>query len=93
MTVGVSDGERLYAARYASGPVANTLFVQRGRRRRCARSTPTPSASRTFSDDARVVVSEPLADLPGLWDEIPAGSAVVVGKDGVERVTVRPQRS
>src|SRR5262249_41262917 len=27
MTVGVSDGVRLYAVRYASGPEANTLFV------------------------------------------------------------------
>ena len=27
MTVGLSDGVRLYAARYASGPEANTLFV------------------------------------------------------------------
>ena len=27
MTVGLSDGERLYAARYASGPVVNSLFV------------------------------------------------------------------
>ncbi|HKG65177.1 MAG TPA: class II glutamine amidotransferase [Solirubrobacteraceae bacterium] len=27
MTVAVSDGERLYAVRYASGPVANSLFV------------------------------------------------------------------
>ena len=27
MTIGLSDGERLYAARYASGPVVNTLFV------------------------------------------------------------------
>ena len=32
MTVGVTDGERLWAARYASGPVANTLLPQRGRR-------------------------------------------------------------
>ena len=27
MTVGVSDGVRLYAVRYASGPEVNTLFV------------------------------------------------------------------
>src|SRR4029453_8774236 len=26
MTVGVTDGERLWAARYASGPVVNTLY-------------------------------------------------------------------
>src|SRR3954471_13741834 len=27
MTIGLSDGEQLYAARYASGPVVNTLYV------------------------------------------------------------------
>src|SRR4029077_9024893 len=31
MTVGVSDGVRLYAVRYASGTEVNTLFVQRRR--------------------------------------------------------------
>jgi len=36
---------------------------------------------RHFSDEARVVVSEPLIDLPGLWHEIKPGSALVV-QDG-----------
>ena len=34
MTVGLSDGERLYAARYASGPVVNSLFVTADAERR-----------------------------------------------------------
>jgi glutamine amidotransferase len=33
-----------------------------------------------FAGDARVVVSEPLTHLPGLWREVPAGTALVVGK-------------
>ncbi len=37
-----------------------------------------------FSSDARAVVSEPLTALPGLWQEVPAGSAIVV-----ERLTTR----
>jgi glutamine amidotransferase len=32
-----------------------------------------------------VVVSEPLTDLPGLWREVPAGSALIIGKDIEER--------
>jgi predicted glutamine amidotransferase len=77
MTVAASDGERLYAARYASGPVVNSLYV-----------TADASAVRElypgdvrfdeFSDDARAIVSEPLGDLPGVWQEVPAGSAPVV---------------
>jgi hypothetical protein len=33
-----------------------------------------------FSDDARVVVSEPLDDLPGLWREVAPGTALVLGE-------------
>ena len=45
-----------------------------------------------FSDDTRVVVSEPLVDLPGLWREVPPGRALVVGKTVEERpfVPTRP---
>jgi hypothetical protein len=42
-----------------------------------------------FSDDARVVVSEPLAHLPGLWWEVPAGTALITGDD-IEERTFRP---
>ncbi len=31
-----------------------------------------------LSDEARAVVSEPLGDLPGLWHEVPPGTALVV---------------
>jgi hypothetical protein len=27
------------------------------------------------------VVSEPLVDLPGMWREVPVGSALVIGED------------
>ena len=41
----------------------------------------TPAMRQIFSDEARVVVSEPLIDLPGLWHEIEPGTALVV-QDG-----------
>jgi predicted glutamine amidotransferase len=84
MTVGVSDGTRLYAARYASGPEVNTLFVSED-----AASVrmlyPENERLAHFSDTARVVVSEPLADLPGLWREVPAGSALIIDNAITER--------
>jgi predicted glutamine amidotransferase len=90
MTVAVTDGERLYAARYASGPVVNSLFF-----------TADASAIRTlypdderfarFSDEARAVVSEPLGDLPGVWHEVPAGSALVVQAGEDEHVDFTPR--
>ena len=84
MTVGVSDGTRLYAARYASGTEVNTLFVSEdvGSLRMLYRENERFSH---FSDGARAVVSEPLIDLPGMWREIPAGTALVIGDDIQER--------
>jgi predicted glutamine amidotransferase len=77
MTIAVSDGDRLYAARYASGPVVNSLFVSED-----ARSVralyPDDERLAIFSDESRVIVSEPLGDLPGIWREVPAGTALVV---------------
>jgi predicted glutamine amidotransferase len=90
MTLGLTDGERLYAVRYASGQEANTLF----------HSTdveslrllyPADERFEHFSAEARVVVSEPLVALPGLWQEVPAGSALVVEKGGVEPLPFTPR--
>jgi predicted glutamine amidotransferase len=84
MTIGVSDGERLYVARYASGGHANTLFVSED-----AGSVrmlyPESERSLHFGDDTTVVVSEPLTRLPGLWREVPAGTAMVIDGNIDER--------
>lgn len=86
MTIGLTDGHSLTAVRYATAGVANSLFV----------STDVGAVRQLYPeigrishvpDNARVVVSEPLAALPGLWREVPAGSAltVTVDSDVVER--------
>ena len=90
MTVGVSDGERLWAARYAERTGREHPLLQRGRRV-AARALPGERAVRHFGADSRVVVSEPLAPLPGLWHEIPAGTALVLGKGQAEQVPFRPR--
>ena len=44
------------------------------------------------SDDARLVVSEPIGDLPGAWNEVPESSYGIVG-DGEDQLlpfAVRP---
>ena len=43
-----------------------------------------------FSDEARVVVSEPLGDLPGIWDEVPVGAAVIVQPGADQEVAFTP---
>ena len=84
MTIGVSDGNRLYAVRYATGPDVNTLFVSEDA---TALQMLFPEGERSshFSDGARAVVSEPLCDLPGMWREVPAGSALIIGEDMQEQ--------
>ena len=36
----------------------------------------------TFGDQTRVVVSEPLVDLPGAFLEVPESTVVIVDRDG-----------
>ncbi|WP_231994741.1 class II glutamine amidotransferase [Mycobacterium sp. ACS4054] len=84
MTVGVSDGARLYAVRYASGPEVNTLFVNEDQQS-VRMLYPQDEGAGHFGDDARVVVSEPLTTLPGAWREVPAGTALIIGDDIEER--------
>ncbi len=102
MTIGLSDGKRLFAARYASGPTVNTLFVSGdagGARVGGVRLTPGQIGGEAYREDkplphlspeARAIVSEPIADLPGLWHEVPPSSALVVGPDPDERLTFVP---
>jgi predicted glutamine amidotransferase len=90
MTVGLSDGQRLYAVRYASGPVANTLYVSLSVQD-VRLLYPEDERFGRFSDEARVVVSEPILDLPGLWHEVPASSALVVQDGPDHEVPFRPQ--
>jgi predicted glutamine amidotransferase len=84
MTVGVSDGARLYAVRYASGPEVNTLFVSEDPES-VRMLYPDDERLEHFGDDARVVVSEPLTDLPGMWREVPAGTALIIDEHIEER--------
>ena len=84
MTVGISDGARLYAVRYASGTEVNTLFVA-GDLQAVRMLYPDNERETHFGDFARVVVSEPLTDLPGMWREVPAGTALIIDERIVER--------
>jgi glutamine amidotransferase len=84
MTVGVSDGVRLYAVRYASGPEVNTLFVAEDLQS-VRMLYPDNDRLVHFGDFARVVVSEPLTHLPGMWREVPAGTALIIDEQIEER--------
>ena len=44
----------------------------------------------TLSDDARLVVSEPLGDLRGAWREVPESTCVVVHGGGEDLFPFSP---
>ena len=74
MTLGISDGQRIYAVRYASSGQPRTLFHSRSVH---ALHELNPDYGK-FSDDAVAVVSEPLNDLTDHWEEIPPSTLVEV---------------
>ena len=91
MTVGVSDGERLFAVRYASGNVkANSLYVS-NHASDVRLLYPEDERLLHLSDEARAVVSEPLESLPGIWREVPAASALVVQPGTAAQVAFSPR--
>jgi glutamine amidotransferase len=76
-TIATTNGERMWAFRYSSEGKSRSLFY----------STDVPTLRALYpeeqlleqlSEDARLVVSEPLGDLPGAWNEVPESSYGVV---------------
>jgi glutamine amidotransferase len=77
MTVGTTDGETLWAFRYSSEGRSRSLFHSTDISTLREQYPDNPVLHR-LSDDARVVVSEPLGGLRGAWHEVPEGTCVVV---------------
>jgi glutamine amidotransferase len=77
MTLATSDGERLWAFRYSSEGRSRTLYYSTDVRT-LRKLYPDNPRLASVSDETRLVVSEPLADLPGAWNEVPESSYCVV---------------
>jgi predicted glutamine amidotransferase len=92
-TVATTDGETLWAFRYSSQGKSRSLFYNRDVLT-LRREYPGQVLLREVSDDARLVVSEPIGDLPGAWEEIPEATYAVVsrGEDRLLPFTPRPSR-
>ena len=77
MTVATTDGRRLWAFRYSSEGASRSLYY----------STDVPTLRELhpevevlsmLGDESRLIVSEPIRDLPGAWNEVPESSYGVV---------------
>ncbi|MHB9856909.1 class II glutamine amidotransferase [Streptomyces sp. YIM S03343] len=90
MTVAVTDGHRLWAFRYSSQGASRSLFHSTQVETLRALH-PDAAFLRDASDETRLVVSEPLGDLPGAWNEVPEGSYGVVQPGADELRPFTPQ--
>jgi predicted glutamine amidotransferase len=90
-SIGVSDGESLWAVRYSTEGATRTLFVSEDVAALRALHPERARLQRMREGD-RMVVSEPLVDLPGAWHEIPESSAVIIRPGGrLERRDFTPR--
>jgi predicted glutamine amidotransferase len=91
MTIAVADGERLWAFRYSSQGASRSLFYST-RVDTLRELHPDLGFLREVSDDTRLIVSEPLGDLPGAWNEVPESSygVVAAGMDEMHRFVPEP---
>ncbi|MFG2754489.1 class II glutamine amidotransferase, partial [Streptomyces xanthophaeus] len=91
MTLAVTDGERVWAFRYSSGHTSRSLFYS-SRVDSLRRLHPDVAFLRDVSEGTRLIVSEPLGDLPGAWNEVPESTYGVVqpGADELRPFTPIP---
>jgi predicted glutamine amidotransferase len=91
MTVATSDGESVWGFRYSSEGRSRTLFYST-RVDTLREQHPEVEILQRVSDESRLVVSEPLGDLVGAWNEVPESHYGVVqaGQDELRPFTPRP---
>jgi predicted glutamine amidotransferase len=70
MTVATTDGETVWAFRYSTERKSRSLFYSTDVRV-LRELHPELEVLQRLGDESRLVVSEPLGDLPGAWNEVP----------------------
>lgn len=77
MTVATTDGRTTWAFRYSSEHDSRSLFYNTPVDRLQAEYPDNPILA-SLSADTRIIVSEPLGDLPGAWNEVPESTCGIV---------------
>ncbi|MEQ5843106.1 class II glutamine amidotransferase [Paraburkholderia acidicola] len=90
MTVCAMDGERIIAVRYSSETDSRSLFHSTSFRH-LHELYPEDPRIKAVGDDAYLVLSEPLVDLPGVWEEVPEATAIVAHGEDIQQRVFRPQ--
>lgn len=83
MTICALDGERLIAVRYSSEMKSRTLF-HNDDVRHLKELYPDEPRIAALGDDSYLLLSEPLSELPGVWQEVPESTAIIAHKGEVQ---------
>jgi predicted glutamine amidotransferase len=90
MTVATSNGTDVWVFRYSSAHQSRSLFFSTNVAT-LREVHPEVEVLETLSDESRLIVSEPIRDLPGAWNEVPESSCGIVqpGQDELRPFTPR----
>jgi predicted glutamine amidotransferase len=91
MSVATTDGTRIVAARYSSERKSRSLYFSTDART-LKEHYPDVEELQQLSDEARAIVSEPLGDLAGAWNEVPEASIGIVQDGADELRSFSPRR-
>jgi predicted glutamine amidotransferase len=92
MSVATTDGRRLVAVRYSSEGKSRSLFFSTDARA-LKEQYPEVAELQRLSDEARAIVSEPLGELAGAWNQVPESTAGIVQEGADEHRDFRPRRA
>ena len=87
MTLGISDGKKLWGFRYGSDGDGPTLDYSPDVDELIRVN---PSVKGRFESHARCLVSEPIGDFQNLWTEVPQNSMVVIHESRVDTKPFKP---
>jgi predicted glutamine amidotransferase len=91
MTIATTDGRSIWAFRYSSEGDSRSLYFTT-RMDELKALYPDLHELADLSDETRVIVSEPLGDLPGVWNEAPESHVGIVQPGADELRPFTPRR-
>lgn len=91
MTIATTNGERLWVFRYSTERRSRSLYYSTDVRTLRELYPDNPRLA-GVSEETRLVVSEPLSDLPGAWKEVPESTCGIVQAGEDELRPFRPRR-
>ena len=90
MTIATTEGKNLWAFRYSSEGKSRSLYFSTDIRT-VREMYPERPRLQEVSDESRMIVSEPVVDLPGAWNEVPESSYGLVREGEDELHDFRPR--